>query len=253
MKNYNVTALVPEKTFNKHIYHRDQFAHYLRWSHVLKKISKTKKSTVVDFGCGQGSLFKVMYHNRFVPNKYVGLDIRKQTIEKCKEEFKHLPYVEFVTADLCKNDIDYSKYNADLVVSFEVLEHVGKQNVDKFLENFKACGSNDATYYLSTPNYNENIGAAKNHIYDSGDGRGEAVQEFTYNETKENLLKYFDIINEYGTFASKKDYLPYLNDWQKKMYDTLNDYYDKELLANFMAPMFPEHSRNTMWILKRKK
>ena len=64
------------------------------------------------------------------------------------------------------------RFNADKVCAFEVLEHVGKQNADAFLENFKACGNNNATYYLSTPNYDPSVGAAGNHTYDSGDGRG---------------------------------------------------------------------------------
>ncbi len=36
-KNYNTTDLNPEKTFKKHVFRRDQFAHYLRWTHILKE------------------------------------------------------------------------------------------------------------------------------------------------------------------------------------------------------------------------
>lgn len=35
-------------------------------------------------------------------------------------------------------------------------------------------------------------------------------------------------------------------------FETLKEYYDSNLLSNLMAPMFPEHSRNTLWVLKNK-
>ena len=43
-----------------------------------------------------------------------------------------------------------------------------------------------------------------------------------------------------------------MNDWQKKMFEALKDYYDSNLIANIMAPMFPDVARNTLWVLKRK-
>jgi hypothetical protein len=143
-------------------------------------------------------------------------------------------------------------FKADKVCSFEVIEHVGKQNVDLFLQNFRDCGNENALYYLSTPNFDEQVGAAGNHTYDSGDGRGVDVQEFGHEELKNHLLKYFDIVEYFGTFASERDYKPFMNDWQTKMFESLKEYYDSNLVSNIMAPLFPAQSRNTMWVLKRK-
>ena len=39
---------------------------------------------------------------------------------------------------------------------------------------------------------------------------------------------------------------------EKEMFEALKEYYDSNLLSNMMAPFFPEHSRNTLWVLKRK-
>ena len=36
-KVYNTTDLRPDQAFECHVFHRDQFAHYLRWTHVLKE------------------------------------------------------------------------------------------------------------------------------------------------------------------------------------------------------------------------
>ncbi len=247
---YNTTDLDPQTSFEKHVYHRDQFAHYLRWTHILNHA--TIGETICDFGCGGGSLLEVFYRNKFKCEKYVGLDIRKKTIENASEHFKAVPWAEFHAVDLILDPYPFDKIQADKVCSFEVAEHIGKQNIDKFLENFKACGNADATYYLSTPNYDAKVGAAGNHTYDSGDGRGVAVQEFAHAELQEHLEKQFVIVKKYGTFASQTHYKPKLNEWQKEMFEGLKEYYDSNLVANIMAPFFPEEARNCLWVLKRK-
>jgi SAM-dependent methyltransferase len=250
MKKYNTTDLDPVTTFERHVFHRDQFAHYLRWTHILKEA--TIGETIVDFGCGKGNLLEVFYRNKFKCKKFIGIDIRKQTIDQAKEKFKPVDWAEFIADDLIFPKVDYSQFQADKVCTFEVAEHVGKQNIDAFLLNFKACGNQNATYYLSTPNYDEKVGAAGNHTYDSGDGRGVAIQEFGHQELQQHIEKYFVIEKKFGTFASIRDYKPLMNEWQTKMFETLKEYYDSNLLSNLMAPMFPEHSRNTLWVLKNK-
>lgn len=251
MKNYNTTDLDPQTTFERHVFHRDQFAHYLRWTHILKEAKIGQ--TIVDFGSGKGNLLEVLYRNKFKCKKYIGIDIRKKTIDQANKKFAPVTWAEFIADDLIKNKVDYSKLKADKVCSFEVIEHVGKQNAQKFLKNFMACGKPDAMYYLSTPNFDEKVGAAGNHTYDSGDGKGVAVQEFGHKELEKEILKAgFVVYKKYGTFASIRDYKPLMNDWQKKMFNTIKEYYDSNLISNLMAPMFPEHSRNTMWVLKRK-
>jgi SAM-dependent methyltransferase len=249
-KNYNTTDLSPDKSFERHVFHRDQFAHYLRWTHILKEARIGE--TICDFGCGSGNLLEVLYRNRFKQAKYVGIDIREKTVEQANEKFAKVDWAEFHAADLCKNYFDYESIQADKVCSFEVLEHVGKQNAHIFMQNFKACGNEDALYYISTPNFDERVGAAGNHTYDSGDGRGVAVQEFSHEELTELFETHFDIVKKFGTFASVRDYKPLMNEWQTEMYEAIKEYYDANLVSNLMAPFFPEHSRNTLWVLKRK-
>ena len=251
-KNYNTTDLDPKTAFERHIYHRDQFAHYLRWTHVLKcmKIG----DSVIDFGCGQGSLAEVLYRNRFSAKDYWGFDIREKSLAKAAEKFKDVPWVNFCTADLVKTPLGFFKANgpAKHVVSFEVLEHVGKVNGPAFMERFAACGDKDSVFYLSTPNYDPAVGAAGNHTYDSGDGNGVQPQEFTHQEVQELVDKHFVVTEKFGTFASQKDYKTKLEAWQLKMFQELNKYYDTNLVAVMMAPMFPEQARNCLWKMKLK-
>lgn len=252
-KNYNTTDLNPETTFERHVFHRDQFAHYLRWTHILKEAKIG--DIVCDFGCGNGNLLEVLYRNRFKADRYVGIDIREKTIEAAKEKFSMVDWAEFHAEDLVLNTqgLDFTSIKANKVCSFEVIEHVGKQNALKFLENFKSCGTSDATYYLSTPNYDEHVGAAGNHTYDSGDGRGVVPQEFSHDELKEVIEHAgFEIVKKFGTFASVRDYKDEMNAWQTEMFNALKEYYDANLISNLMAPLFPEKSRNILWVLKRK-
>lgn len=247
-KNYNTTDLDPEKSFQRHVFHRDQFAHYLRWSHVLKN-SRIGEVTC-DFGCGNGNLLEVLYRNKFKQKKYIGIDIRNSI----KPDLEKLDWCEFIQEDLVnpQNNTNFDKIQADVVCSFEVMEHVGKQNAQKFLKNFMDCGKQDAVYYLSTPNYDENVGAAGNHTYDSGDSRGVDIQEHTHKEIEDHIIQAgFKIVKKYGTFASIRDYKHLLNDWQTQMFEYLREYYDTNVLSNIMAPFFPEQSRNTLWVLKK--
>jgi len=252
-KHYNTTDLNPELTFKNHVYHRDHFAHYLRWSHIIKNLRKLKNKniSICDFGCGKGNLAEVIYRNRMKVKKYTGIDIRNVVNEKLKV----LDWVQIITDDLINPMSEWYKYiEADIVCSFEVIEHVGKNNVTQFLKKFKECGNYNAIYYLSTPNYDEKVGAAKNHIFDSGDGRGESVQEFSHLELENHISDAgFKIINKYGTFASIKDYKHKMDDFQEEIFTKLRKYYDTEILSVLMAPMFPEESRNCLWVLEKKQ
>ena len=134
-KCYNTTDLSPDKAFERHLFHRDQFAHYLRWTHILKE-AKIGES-IVDFGCGQANLLEVLYRNKFKQKEYVGIDIRKKTIEQAAEKFAYIPWAHFFVADLVKNYMDFSQFNADKVCAFEVLEHVGKQMLISSLKTLR--------------------------------------------------------------------------------------------------------------------
>lgn len=242
MKNYNTTQLCVDKIFERHVYHRDYFAHYLRWSHVLKIAEPQFK--ILDFGCGSANLFEVFYRNRFTPQKYLGLDIRKQTIDNNKEKYKNLEYVNFEQIDLLNN---YNFGNDwDLIVCFEVIEHLGKNNIHILLQNIKKHANNKTIILLSTPCYNEQVGAAKNHIINN------EICEFTYNELKNILSQYFTITKNYGTFASIKDYKYKLNEYSK-IFEKLSEYYDTNILSVMFAPLFPENSRNCLWKLSINK
>ena len=125
------------------------------------------------------------------------------------------------------------------------IKYWGNVIVDDNIQRCISSTHSNGTKY-DTGCYDEKVGAAKNHIIDG------KVGEFTFDELKTLIEKYFVIEKTYGTFASQRDYKPLMNEWQTKMYNALNDYYDVNLLSNLMAPLFPEHSRNCLWRCKLK-
>jgi cyclopropane fatty-acyl-phospholipid synthase-like methyltransferase len=247
-KEYNLTQLNPETTFERHVFHRDQFAHYLRWTHVLKKAKIGQR--ILDYGSGSGNLAEVFYRNRFKCKQYCGLEFRSKTVDQANLKFQNVDWIKFYQRDIIKDNLIEFGNNWDMIVSFEVAEHIGKNNIDKYLHNAWKLMNGNTIFMLSTPNYDEKVGAAANHIFDSQDGRGKVSQEFYHQELEEKIKKYFVITEKYGTFASQTHYKNIMNDWQKNMFEELNKYYDTNLLSVIMAPFFPEQARNCLWVLK---
>ncbi len=250
MSIYNTTQLDPDKTFERHVYHRDQFAHYLRWTHILK--NARIGMNILDWGSGTGNLLQVFYRNRYKCEEYLGLEYRANVVQKANIEFMQVDWARFEQQDLTVPDLirePLNKKGWDMIVSFEVAEHVGKDKVDQFLKNlYNNMTPGKTTAYLSTPVYDPRVGAAANHII------GGTIGEMTYKDFKERLERAgFTIEKNYGTFASQRDYTYLLNDWQKQMYAKLSEYYNTDLLSNIMAPFFPEQSRNVLWVCKRSK
>ena len=244
---YNKTQLTPQNEFERHIYHRDQFAHYFRWTHVLKnaKIGQT----ILDFGCGSGEMLEVFYRNKYRPKRYLGLDIRSKTIDENNEKFAKLDFAEFRQADLCQDELDLGE-TFDIITCFEVIEHIGHDNADAFLDNMAYHCNDNTVIYLSTPNYDPQVGAANNHLL----GPDKEVGEWDHFELQDKLSQYFNIEKKYGTFASIKDYKEELTGWKKEAFDHLKEYYDTNLLSNLMAPMVsPENARHCLWVLRAQE
>ena len=72
----------------EHVFHRDFFAHYMRWTHLLRYVNKDTK--VLDFGCGETNLAITLWANRHIPKVYKGFEYTQSVVDKTKERLMDL-------------------------------------------------------------------------------------------------------------------------------------------------------------------
>lgn len=244
---YNTTQLHIEKTFERSVFHRDFFAHYFRWSKVMKDLKIGED--ILDLGCGDGQLAMMLYANKLSPKRYVGVDFKQSSLDNASARINHKEWATFKQADLCDPNFDLGT-SFDKIISFEVVEHIGHKNIDVFLDNIDKHAHEDTVIYISTPNYDPKVGAANNHLL----GPDKEVGEWDHFELQAKLEEYFEIVDKIGTFASQKDYKKTLEPWQQKAFEEFSRYYDVNIISIMMAPLIDaSQARNTLWILKVKE
>jgi len=245
--------------------HRDYLAHCLRWTHVakfLREKGRYKDAVVLDVGCGRDlPLARMLHTDRMTPKLYVGVDYNKtEKLNTYKHNFGDKPFyfyggLEFPSGVNLKADglhIDtgvkvkgvVAHYPLPTVITcFEVLEHVepahARRMVEKITELAKAseASGGECHIFISTPNWDPDVGAADNHV----------------NEMRFGAVGYLlesaglEVLHHYGTFASQRDIKPAMTDGDKSLFDRLSQYYDSNYLSTVFAPLYPALARNTLW------
>jgi hypothetical protein len=177
--------------------------------------------------------------------KYIGVDVNKLNPDFNFGKFTDNMqlYGQCDVADPLKKHI-FSEFPAPTVITcFEVLEHVEPEHSVRILETIRDAIADNGIAFISTPCYDKHTGAAGNH-----------VNEITY-EALGTLIQDlgFGIEGVYGTFASQKDIEPDLAIKYPgsllSAYCELKKYYDSNVISTFLAPLFPEASRNALWVL----
>lgn len=271
-KSIDNTHLSIDQAETRGFIHRDYIAHCLRWSHVVKRIQHNYAATrILDIGCGKDvPLAKTLYSSRLIVGEYIGLDYNKHdTFDLSAFHTGKFPLSTFGRVDFANdsnvwfdkaangeptfevkgdNGADYFTM-PNTLVSFEVMEHIEPAHVRAMLDKARRtmemarARGDDPVFFLSTPNYDPNVGAAGNHV----------------NEMKHEALGWLiediglKIVNRSGTFASMRDYKHKLfaeHEGAERLFDKLSNYYDVNYLATIFAPLYPALARNCLWELK---
>ena len=273
-KSIDNTHLSIDTAEERILVHRDYISHCIRWSHVIKFLLQKhiyKGIRVLDIGCGVDvPLARMMLSNRIAPVEYIGLDynhsskfnldmFRNTTFKPTtfgSVDFANDSNVWFDNAksgELClnvkgDNGEDYFAI-PNLITCFEVLEHIEPEHVIRVLmrvkyimEKTKEFHGYTPTFFMSTPNWNV-TDTADNHV----------------NEMKNEALGWlleelgFKIVEQYGTFASKRDYAGLLQSRYGNevfgVFEKLTEYFDSNLASILYAPLFPREARNCFWRL----
>jgi hypothetical protein len=214
--------------------HRDYLAHALRWGWIQRQLEPGK--SVLDVGCGQDlPLLKVLGgggHPR-LPSLYCGVDLN--TLPEVNRPWVRL-HPEF-----CFHERHAElPYDFDYIVNLEVIEHQsigdGLQMLYLFHEHLAA----DGTLFLSTPVFDGEARAA-NHLH-----------EFTIKQLQGLLEQVgFRVEKRYGTFASWADLKQVWTPEHERVYNQLKFWFGPEVMSVILAPLYPDASRNCIWICKK--
>lgn len=146
-----------------------------------------KSKRVLEFGCGSG-LNCDFLQQRYQPRVVVGFDISKDSVELAQKQYTGLTVR---CADACDSSLDLSIGAWDLIISFEVLEHV--PDMETFAKNIRRHLAPAGVALISTPNRNVfSIGHEPSPV------NREHVKELSRAEFERLLQPYFSEIQIWG-------------------------------------------------------
>lgn len=216
--------------------HRDYASHFFRWGFAGRLT--TNKDHILEVGCGQDTPFaKVLTSMSLHPPRYVGVDLNKPR----KKQWK-AGWAEFFWEFNFIKDHKKLKGGFTKAVCFEVIEHMQKPSGLLLLKGIHSLLKPGGLLLLSTPVYNGKW-QAKNHIH-----------EYTIEELDAHVKKAgFKVERRHGTFMSATEVKAKKGVLENHLftYEALRAYYSDEVLATFLAPLYPDLSRNNLWVLKK--
>jgi len=214
--------------------HRDYAAHFFRWGWVTRNFIRPEKR-VLDIGCGpDAALVKVLaYKANGIPKSYLGVDLNR-----LGSKMPGYRWCEFMSQfNFCA---DWKKLKPkgpfDVITCLEVVEHMRMASMRQLLRGALNLLAPGGRLLLSTPVFNGY--QAKNHI-----------NEMTI-KTLQTELEHagWRVLKRYGTFMSDNDRKKVATPDQNDLIERLKEYYSTDVLACFLAPLYPDASRNNMWV-----
>lgn len=244
---FDKSHLSPEHAYR---INRDYLAHCIRYGWPMKVVRERigVGGRIFELGCGREIPFfrtltcdhSAMKH--YKPSRYVGADLNF---------IKYRPAVNGINTTILSetNVVSQPQHIPDdvfdIVLSFEVLEHMDKSDGLTFLETMIAIARRKAErengvglILLSTP-VNGGV-IAKNHIYEWH--RGELRRAFQ--------TRGCDIIAEHGTFSNYKPLLNVLSQEEVNVWNALCSYHSVDVLSAIFSANHPEVARNVAWLVE---
>lgn len=141
-----------------------------------------KNSIILEGACGYG--YGAAYLSNMCREVHA-VDISKENIEFAKNVYKHLNNIEWKVNNVCK--LSYENNTFDIYTSFETMEHISLDQVEKYLSEAWRVLKNNGKFIISTPNKQKRI-SINNPFH---------IKEYTKDEFEEIIKKYFDIVDYY--------------------------------------------------------
>ncbi len=225
---------------NNYQYGRDYLAHAIRWTSILRKLEQYNKPvTIFDVCAGRMlPLARTIFSNRKwnILNRLYAFDVKFES----ESRRTYMNKVTTIEGDFCDT---WSNVTAvpDIITCFEGFEHMEFSHAWRLVRAIRECCASHTRVYFSTPNYDYNKGAAKNH----------------QNECNIKLIRAlfgncaFSIVKEKGMYADIK----HCKGWCKKVgWETVYEYmsatYNNAVISTMFAAEIPELSKNVMYTLE---
>jgi SAM-dependent methyltransferase len=217
--------------------HRDYAAHFFRWGFAHRFIRAGMR--VLDVGCGRDQPMPRILTDKMshVPKLYLGVDF-----DDVKPRY-HFQWIQTIPSfDFTKRWKELKKKGPfNVVLNFEVIEHMHKASGRKLLAGVRELLAMDGTFLLSTPCY-DGRRMANNHIH-----------EYKIEELQKEIEKAgLRVDRRYGTFMDVKHLKRVTIEHQRVARD-LRGYYGDEVMSCFLAPLYPDYCRNNLWVLRKGK
>lgn len=222
---------------------RDYAAHFFRWSFAKRFINN--KMNVLEVGCGQDKpLAKMLVSGAAATvNHYTGVDLNKIKLSASQRTKFHS---EFNFVERYQELLAERPEGWDVVVNMEVIEHMKVEHGQNLLKAMFACTKPGGVLLLSTPVY-DGVRHAANHIHEYFTPELQGfVEEAGY--VVERRFGTFMDIKYIGKAKTGNDEL---DKAVKIVRDALECYYSNDGLSNIFSPLYPDHSRNNLWICRR--
>lgn len=237
--------------------HRDYAAHYFRWGWAVGRNSDVgiAQKTVLDIGCGPDmQLLTLASHSSMLPKFYVGVDLnplRKFAQSEAKRAvvYEKTDFTDPATWQLLLDN--HGQF--DRIVAFECIEHMPVERGWNLLWGARQLLAPGGSFLLSTPVFDGH--KARNHVH-----------EYTIPELQRYVeAAGFTVAERFGTFANVATCKPAIDKWAYErclgsefsdgfalLWEELKRFHSPDVLANFVAPVIPDESRNNAWRLELK-
>lgn len=228
------------------VIHRDYIAHALRWGFSKRRFIMHEATQVLDVGCGpHRPLLLVLFGGigaSPLAKRYVGVDLNKikPTSHKRSTLYPEFNFIERVE-ELRKKEGTFN-----LITNFEVIEHMPMSEGLRLLVAMKRMLASKGKILLSTPVYDGKARAA-NHIH-----------EYTIPELSAMINNAgLEVVERFGTFANYNDIKKACKaagrDDHLQTLDDIRAWFGNEVAACFLAPLYPDASRNNYWVIQEAK
>lgn len=252
------TRMRISEAFAKGDYRKDELMHvarYLKFATTAIGMAQRlgRPIRVLDIGCGEIYCLKTFYRSFVckkadVIAKYIGVDIDSECLDKVKRESALCLQTcngKVFTQDLTvRPKLKVSDRYFDLVVCFEMIEHINPKFVRSILDEVDRVLSSDGVFLLSTPNATgSNSKLPKDHFHEWG-----------YEELCEILEQVFVLKSSVGVGLNPskvpKEFMP-----KKSILEALDTAFDRKspFYSVALAPHInPKYCKNVLYTLTKE-